>query len=132
MAAAVLLPRTLRQTQTFAHYGLGWEWLDSILLGTIVGGSSSIIVFGLVRKLRISEKAKSMLSFESALTDILSTIVAFILFEAVLTGSFSIDLLGETLGRAIAVGLILGLRFVAFILLKNISIGLTLYFEGLK
>ena len=92
----------------FAHYGLGWEWLDSILLGTIVGGSSSIIVFGLVRKLRISEKAKSMLSFESALTDILSTIVAFILFEAVLTGSFSIDLLGETLGRAIAVGLILG------------------------
>ena len=92
----------------FAHYGLGWEWLDSILLGTIVGGSSSIIVFGLVRTLRISEKAKSMLSFESALTDILSTIVAFILFEAVLTGSFSIDLLGETLGRAIAVGLILG------------------------
>ena len=62
----------------FAHYGLGWEWLDSILLGTIVGGSSSIIVFGLVRKLRISDKAKSMLSFESALTDILSTIVAFI------------------------------------------------------
>ena len=98
----------------FAHYGLGWEWLDSILLGTIVGGSSSIIVFGLVRKLRISEKAKSMLSFESALTDILSTIVAFILFEAVLTGSFSIDLLGETLGRAIAVGLILGFGAVSY------------------
>ena len=92
----------------FGHYGLGWEWLDSILLGTIVGGSSSIIVFGLVRKLRISDKAKSMLSFESALTDILSTIVAFILFEAVLSGTFSIDLLGETIGRAIAVGLILG------------------------
>ncbi len=33
-----------------AHYGLGWEWIDSILLGTIVGGSSSIIVFGLVQK----------------------------------------------------------------------------------
>jgi len=92
----------------FAHYGLGWEWLDSILLGTIVGGSSSIIVFGLVRKLRISDNAKSMLSFESALTDILSTIVAFVLFEAVLTGNFSIDLLGETIGRAVIVGLILG------------------------
>ncbi len=91
-----------------AHYGLGWEWLDSILLGTIVGGSSSIIVFGLVRKLRISDEAKSMLSFESALTDILSTIVAFVLFEAVLTGNFSADLLGETIGRAVLVGLILG------------------------
>ena len=92
----------------FAHYGLGWEWLDSILLGTIVGGSSSIIVFGLVRKLRISDDAKSMLSFESALTDILSTIVAFVLFEAVLSGNFSLDLLGETIGRAVIVGLILG------------------------
>ena len=30
------------------------------------------------------------------------------MFEAVLSGTFSIDLLGETIGRAIAVGLILG------------------------
>ena len=92
----------------FGHYGLGWEWMDSILLGAIVGGSSSIIVFGLVRKLRISDEAKSMLSFESALTDIFATIIAFILFEAILSGQFNLDLLGQTIGRAVAVGLILG------------------------
>ncbi len=92
-----------------AHYGLGWEWLDSILLSSIVGGSSSIIVFGLVRQLRVSEETKSMLSFESALTDILSTIVAFIMFDAVLSGYFDIELLGITFGRNIAIGLLLGL-----------------------
>jgi len=92
-----------------AHYGLGWDWLDSILLSSIVGGSSSIIVFGLVRQLRVSEETKSMLSFESALTDILSTIVAFIMFEAVLSGYFDLDLLGITFGRNIAIGLLLGL-----------------------
>ena len=91
-----------------AHYVIGWFWLDSILLGAIVGGSSSAIVFGLVRNIRISEETKSMLSFESALTDILSTIVAFILFEAVLAGQFNISTLEETLGRAIVVGLVLG------------------------
>ena len=91
-----------------AHYVLSWFWLDSILLGSIVGGSSSAIVFGLVRNIKISEETKSMLSFESALTDILSTIVAFILFEAVLAGQFDIQTLQETLGRAIVVGLILG------------------------
>jgi len=91
-----------------AHYALGWHWLESILLGAIVGGSSSAIVFGLVRNVKISEEAKSMLSFESALTDILSTIIAFIFFEAVISGQFSIELLGQTLGRAIMVGLILG------------------------
>lgn len=91
-----------------AHYLLGWGWLESILLGSIVGGSSSAIVFGIVRNLKISEDTKSVLSFESALTDILATIVAFIMLEAVLTGRLDTDLLGETMGRAVAVGLILG------------------------
>ena len=91
-----------------AHYGLGWEWIDSILLGTIVGGSSSIIVFGLVQKIRISDDAKSMLSFESALTDIFAVIIAFVLFEAALSGEFSLDILGITIGKAILVGLVLG------------------------
>ena len=91
-----------------AHFVLNWLWLESILLGSIVGGSSSAIVFGLVRNIKISEETKSMLSFESALTDILATIVAFILFEAVLAGQFDLQTLQETLGRAIIVGLILG------------------------
>jgi len=90
------------------HYVLDWSWLESILLGSIVGGSSSVIVFGLVRNIQISEETKNMLSFESALTDILSTIIAFILFEAILMGQFDLQVLQETLGRAIVVGLILG------------------------
>ena len=90
------------------HYVLGWVWLESILLASIVGGSSSAIVFGLVRNIKISEEVKSMLSFESALTDILAMIAAFILFEAVLIGHFDLQTLEETLGRAIVVGLVLG------------------------
>jgi cell volume regulation protein A len=91
-----------------AHFALGWLWLESILLGSIVGGSSSAIVFGLVRNIKISEEMKSMLSFESALTDILAMIAAFVLFEAVLIGHFDLQTLQETLGRAIIVGLVLG------------------------
>mgnify|MGYP002638787770 FL=1 len=91
-----------------AHFALGWLWLESILLGSIVGGSSSAIVFGLVKNIKISEETKSMLSFESALTDILATIIAFILFEAILAGHFDIQTLQETIGRAVVVGLILG------------------------
>ncbi len=91
-----------------AHFALGWLWLESILLGSIVGGSSSAIVFGLVRNVKISEETKSMLSFESALTDILATIIAFILFEAVLAGHFDLQTLQETIGRAVIVGLVLG------------------------
>jgi cell volume regulation protein A len=91
-----------------AHFIMDWPWLESILLGSIVGGSSSAIVFGLVRSIGISEDAKSVLSFESALTDILATIVAFVMLEAVLAGQLDVDTLGQTLGRAVAVGMILG------------------------
>ena len=93
----------------FAHYGLGWEWIDGALLGSIVGGSSSAIVFGLVRNLKISEHAKSLLSFESALTDILATIIAFVLFGAILTSTLDVNSIGTTIGNAIGVGLLLGL-----------------------
>ena len=91
-----------------AHYLLGWALLDSLLLGSIVGGSSSAIVFGLIRNMNLSQDAKSVLSFESALTDILATIVAFILFEAILAGGLDLEVLGDMMGRAVAVGLILG------------------------
>ena len=91
-----------------AHFILGWGWLESLLLGSIVGGSSSAIVFGLVRQIGISKDARSVLSFESALTDILATIVAFVMLEAVFTGQFNTDTLLSSMGRAAAVGLILG------------------------
>ncbi|HSD04619.1 MAG TPA: cation:proton antiporter [Nitrosopumilaceae archaeon] len=91
-----------------AVYGLGWQLLDSILLGSIVGGSSSIIVFGLVRRLAITDETKSMLSLESAITDILATIAAFLLFETVMSGHFDPNLVGVTAGKAVGVGLILG------------------------
>ena len=91
-----------------AHFILEWGWLESLLLGSIVGGSSSAIVFGLVRQIGISKDARSVLSFESALTDILATIVAFVMLEAVFTGQFNTDTLLSSMGRAAAVGLLLG------------------------
>lgn len=91
-----------------ARFILEWGWLESLLLGSIVGGSSSAIVFGLVRQIGISKDARSVLSFESALTDILATIVAFVMLEAVFTGQLNTDTLLSSMGRAAAVGLILG------------------------
>lgn len=91
-----------------AYYGLGWDLIESVLLGTVVGGSSSIIVFGLVRRLPISDQTKSMLSLESAITDILVTIIAFVLIEMLVSGHLDPDLAISSFGRSIAVGLVLG------------------------
>jgi len=91
-----------------AVYGLGWHWIDGLLLGIMIGGSSSIVVFGLVRRLSISDETKAMLSLESAITDILSTIGAFLLFNQIASHTFDPNLIGITAARSIEVGLILG------------------------
>jgi cell volume regulation protein A len=89
-------------------YGLGWGLVESILLGTMVGGSSSIIVFGLVRRLPISDQTKSMLSLESAITDILVTITAFVLIEMLVSGIFDPNLAITSFAKSVGIGLVLG------------------------
>ncbi len=89
-------------------YGLGWGLVESILLGTMVGGSSSIIVFGLVQRLPISDQTKSMLSLESAITDILVTITAFVLIEMLVSGIFDPTLAITSFAKSVGVGLVLG------------------------
>lgn len=91
-----------------AVYGLGWQWLDSVLLGIMVGGSSSIVVFGLVRNLKISDETKAMLSLESAITDIIATVGAFLLFNTITSGHFNPNLIGITAAQSVSVGLVLG------------------------
>jgi len=89
-------------------YGLEWGLVESILLGTMVGGSSSIIVFGLVRRLPISDQTKSMLSLESAITDILVTITAFVLIEMLVSGIFDPTLAITSFAKSVGIGLALG------------------------
>ncbi|HSB50741.1 MAG TPA: cation:proton antiporter [Nitrosopumilaceae archaeon] len=91
-----------------AFYGLEWSLIESVLLGTIVGGSSSIIVFGLVRRLPISDETKSMLSLESAITDILVTITAFVLIDVLISGQLDPHIALGSFGRSVAVGVVLG------------------------
>lgn len=91
-----------------AFYGLQWGLIESILLGVIVGGSSSIIVFGLVRRFPISDQTRSMLSLESAMTDILVTITAFVLIEMLVSGVFDPAVAASSFAKSIGVGLLLG------------------------
>ena len=109
-----------------AVYGLGWQWMDGVLLGIMVGGSSSIIVFGLVRNLKVSEETRAMLSLESAMTDVIATVGAFLLFGTITSGHLDPNLLGQFAAKSVYVGLILGFGvgipwMFVFTRLKNTS-----------
>jgi cell volume regulation protein A len=105
---------------------LGWRLLNGLLLGSIVGGGSSIIVIALIRKLKVTEKIETVLSLESILTDVLCTVGAFtainILLQEVNAEGVSTGIdLGTALGSvgvAFGVGILVGLGFgVAWLVL---------------
>jgi cell volume regulation protein A len=101
---------------------LGWRLLNGLLLGSIVGGGSSIIVIALIRKLKVTEKLETVLSLESILTDVLCTVGAFTAInillppvseggEAAVSGSINLGSALGSVGAAFGVGILVGLGF---------------------
>ena len=106
-------------TAAFCKVFLGWRLLNGLLLGSIVGGGSSIIVIALIRKLKVSEKIETVLSLESILTDVLCTVGAFTMINILVSisseaaVSSGVDLYSAlgSVGAAFGVGILVGLSF---------------------
>jgi len=65
------------------YWLMGWSLLKSILVGVILGGTSSSIVIPLIERVKIREDARLLLILESALTDAIIVIVALALIQLV-------------------------------------------------
>ena len=86
--------------------------LYSILFGTILGGSSSIAIISLASRIKVSEKCSTILSLESAITDILCIVFSLVVIEIILKGA-SVDLtaIGQSIASRFSTGIVLGLIF---------------------
>jgi cell volume regulation protein A len=91
----------------FLVFIMQWEPLRAALLGTIMGCTSAAIVIPVVCKMNVKEEIKTMISIESALSDVLAIVATVSLIEFIklqhigmqapfhaVASSFSIALLG--------------------------------------
>lgn len=85
--------------------------LYSVLFGTIFGGSSSIVVISLASRIKISEKCSTILSLESALTDILCIVFSLIIIEIILEGTVDLTTIGQSIASRFSIGAVLGVVF---------------------
>ena len=69
-----------------------WQLLDSILLGTIVGGTSSAIVIGLISRAKVSPNITSLLSLESVLNSPIVIVIALIVLQAISAGEAGVQI----------------------------------------
>ncbi len=79
------------------HYIMGMDLLLSVILGSIVGGTSGAIVIPIANKLRIKPQTKAIMIMESAVTDVLVVVGALTLIIVVQIGEFNLVLVTEDL-----------------------------------
>jgi potassium/hydrogen antiporter len=101
----------------YTYFLLGFTFLQSALLGAIIGGTSAVIIIPLLKGINMAPKGRTMLGLESALTDVLCVVVALALATMIAEGAGGpFDLLGTLVGSfaiAIFLGTIAGLGWVA-------------------
>ena len=73
--------------------------LTSLMLGAILGGTSSAVVIPMVKQLKVSEKGGTILILESAFSDVLCIVFAWAFMQAILSGSMNV---GRVIGEIIS------------------------------
>ena len=73
---------TLGVVTPVAHWALGLGWLSSLILGAALAGTSSAVVIPLVKRLWLAESTRTLLTLESALSDVIVIVVALGLMQA--------------------------------------------------
>jgi cell volume regulation protein A len=110
LLAVVSILFSMGVSTLFAVLVLRWEPLSGLLLGTMLGGSSSSIVLPLLRRVRVGEKVSTLLNLESVYTDAITIVVSLILIQ-MLSGAAAGDetmLLARGIASAFAIGVVLG------------------------
>jgi cell volume regulation protein A len=85
----------------FTHYLLGWQLMDSLLLGAIVSGTSPSIVMPLVSRARVPGDVSSVLNLESAFDGALVIVIALVVLQVMTGGGTGHE--ASMAGQAIAI-----------------------------
>ena len=91
----------------FVYYVLDWEFMDSLLIGAIVGGTSPAIVMPLIRRAKVSPEISSILHIESALNGALVVVIALVILEVMTVGAT--EHVASVIAKAIGVRFLIGL-----------------------
>ncbi len=98
------------------------DWISSLFLGAIVGGTSSAVVIPMVRQLNIGEKSQVILYLESVLSDVLCLVVGLAFLEGMMEGEIKIGGVFSGMWKSFLFAAILGVLAgtIWSVLLKNI------------
>jgi cell volume regulation protein A len=83
--------------------------VKAIMVGTICGGSSSIVVAPIISKLGMKEKSQTIPLLESTITDVLCVVITMGLIEAYQFGKFDIGTIAGDLISSFVMAVLIGI-----------------------
>lgn len=101
-------------TTTICFTMMGWDLITSLLLGAILGGTSGAVVIPLVNRLRVSPRTRTLLTIESALTDVIVIVMAMSIILLMQTHTGDLGPTIQGLAAAFFVSFMIGLIFGIF------------------
>ena len=100
---------TVLITTGIAYYIMGNDLMPALFIAVVLGSISPAVVVPIVRMLDLSENTKSTLVVESAITDVLSIIIALGIFKTFESGHKTImEFIGTNLIATMAMSLLVG------------------------
>ncbi|MBU0757184.1 MAG: cation:proton antiporter [Nanoarchaeota archaeon] len=101
---------------------LKWRFIESLLLGSIIGGTSSAIVIPIIKKISLGSHATTVLTIESAISDVLCIVGSITIIDILVFQTLQVPSVFEKLLYSFIVAGVLGtlaglfwIRFQKFI-----------------
>jgi len=91
------------------HYIFGFSWIYGLLLGVIIGGTSSEIIIPLITQSCATDKTKTIMSLESAITDVLCVVATVTMVGIIIAQTANTKLIVQGIFSAFAIAAVIGL-----------------------
>jgi cell volume regulation protein A len=95
-----------------------WTWSHGLLLGTILGGSSSIIIMPAMAQARLPGRLANLVNLESALTDAFCVVGTSAIIDIMMKGGAGANpglVLLRSFGIGLSIGVMVGLVWLLFL-----------------
>lgn len=93
----------------FLHFFMEWEWIDGLLLGSMISQTGEVFIIPIVKRLNVEAETAAMLTLEATMTSIFNIVFFFGFLDIKLSGIMDPSSLFIFLAMQFLVGLTVGL-----------------------
>jgi cell volume regulation protein A len=109
---------------TFLHFFMGWEWIDGLILGSMISQTGEVFIIPIVKKLNVKSETAALLTLEATLSSIFNIVFFFGFLDVKLSGILDplnlFFVLGVKFLVGLSVGVVMGIGWLRiFYLIQN-------------